>query len=349
MNDGILIFSKVLFLLAVLAPSLLLVTNLERIMVTLYSGGGVKAKSKGVKRFAASFFHSLGKDLSWIETGSKLKLIFFPIIHLGVCFVPLGVLAFCEPIVFNREILKSEIYTGSNGLYVFMALVEAGVLTHILVGWSINNNLSILGNLKKVMQFFSVELLFVLVIINLSITFQASDLHQINNIQNRVLFRSFDLNGLYLQPVMALAYFYYITVKSLYLKNMFSFELSGTRFSLGFYTNSLSLMFSSMAERIHTFCHAVIFAHLFLGGYDVLPGTSLVIENFPNSLYIVQIVSILLKAIFIHSVASSIKWLIPKLRSDQLLDKAWKYWTPLILVNTLLSYLYLLAKELQWV
>jgi hypothetical protein len=32
-----------------------------------------------------------------------------------------------------------------------------------------------------------------------------------------------------------------------------------------------------------------------------------------------------------------------------LLDKAWKYWTPLILVNTLLSYLYLLAKELQWV
>ena len=98
------------------------------------------------------------------------------------------------------------------------------------------------------MQFFSVELLFVLVIINVSIIFQASDLHEINNIQNRDLIKVFDLNGLYLQPVLALAYFYYITVKSLYQKNMFSFELSGTRFSLGFYTNSMSLMLSTMAR-----------------------------------------------------------------------------------------------------
>jgi NADH:ubiquinone oxidoreductase subunit H len=349
MNDGLLILTKISFLIIIIVPSLLLVTNFEKLIVRLYSGGSLSIKSEGAKNLFVYIIHSVRKELSWVETGSKLKLIYFPIIHLGVCFIPLGVLTFCEPVVFNREILKSEIYTGPNGLFVFMALVEASVLTHILVGWSINNNLSILGNLKKVMQFFSVELLFVLVIINVSIIFQASDLHEINNIQNRVLIKVFDLNGLYLQPILALAYFYYITVKSLYQKNMFSFELSGTRFSLGFYTNSMSLMLSTMAERIHTFSHAIIFAHLFLGGYDVLPGTAVFIENFPNSLYIAQIVSILVKAIFIHSLSSSIKWLVPKLRSDQLLDKAWKFWTPLILVNTVLSYLYLLAKEFQWV
>ncbi len=349
MNESLLLFTKILFLFIVLAPSLYLVTNLERIMVTLYSGGTIKGHNRGVKKFFVSFFHAMTKEFSWIETGSKLKSIFFPVIHLGVCFIPLAALTFCEPMVFNRAIIKSEIYTGGNALYIFMALVEAGVLTHILVGWSINNNLSILGNLKKVMQFFSVELIFILVIVNLTITYQASDLHQINNVQNKVLFNSMDLNGIYLQPVMALAYFYYITVKSLYLKNMFSFELSGTRFSLGFYANSLSLLLTTLAERIHTFAHAVVFTHLFLGGYDVLPGSSLIIENFPNSLYFVQVASILIKAIMVHSLASSIKWLIPKLRSDQLLDKAWKFWTPLIILNTLLSYLYLLAKEMQWV
>jgi NADH:ubiquinone oxidoreductase subunit H len=349
MNESMILFTKIIFLFVILAPSLYLVTNLERIIVNLYSGGTPKSQNRGFTKFFVSFFHAIGKEFSWIETGSKLKSIFFPVIHLGVCFIPLAALTFCEPMVLNRAIIRSEIYTGENGLYIFMALVEAGVLTHILVGWSINNNLSILGNLKKVMQFFSVELIFILVVVNLSITYQASDLHQINNVQNKVLFNSLDLNGFYLQPVMALAYFYYITVKSLYLKNMFTFELSGTRFNLGFYTNSLSLLLTTLAERVHTFAHAVVFSHLFLGGYDVLPGTSFIIENFPNTLYLVQVASILFKAIFVHSLASSIKWLIPKLRSDQLLDKAWKFWTPLIIFNTLLSYVYLLAKEMQWV
>lgn len=349
MNESLVLFIKVIFLFMVLALSLLLVANMERLIVTLYSGGNLKNRRKGIKRLLLNYFHSINKEFSWIETGSKLKTVFFPVIHLGVCFMPLAAITFCEPMVINRTIFKSEIYTGTNALYIFMALVEVGVLTHILVGWSINNNLSILGNLKKVMQFFSVELIFVLVVVNLSVTFQASDLHQINNVQNKVLFKGFDLNGIYVQPLMALAYFYYITVKSLYLKNLFTFELSGTRFNLGFYTNSLSLLLTTFAERIHTFAHAVLFTHLFLGGYDVLPGSSVIIENFPNSLYFVQIISLLIKAIVIHSIASSIKWLIPKLRSDQLLNKAWKFWTPLIIINTLISYAYLLAKEFQWV
>lgn len=338
-----------IFLAVVCGLSILIAVVVEKSLLNLYSSKSIGKSINSIKIRPMGFFHSFFKELAYYKTGSLSKSLFMPMLHFGVSLLPLAVLTFCEPLVYNRAILKSEIFSDTNSVFMFLALVEVSVVTHILIGWSVNNNLAILGNLKKIMQFFSIELLFLIITLIMTVTYQSADFHQINNIQNKVLFGKLDLNGIYLQPIVALAYFYYITVKALYLKNIFNFELSGTRFNLGFYMNSVTLYMTSISERINLFCHSILFCHLFLGGYDVIPGSEFLIENFPNSLYFVQIGSLMTKSMIILALSSSVKWLIPKLRTDQLLNKAWKFWTPVLLLNALGTYVFKLLKEIGWV
>ena len=112
-------------------------------------------------------------------------------------------------------------------------------------------------------------------------------------------------------------------------------EYSGMKFALFYLGSYVNLTLS-----------ALLFAVLYLGGWEfpVSVGTIAnvigVSENTPWLQVITATIGItmtLLKAYFLVFIAILMRWTVPRVRIDQLLDLGWKFLLPVSLVNLLLT------------
>lgn len=232
-----------------------------------------------------------------------------------VMFIP-ALLVFL-PIPFGPEIIVQDLNIGI--LYV-AAVTSFTLLAVFMAGWGSNNKYSLLGAMRAAAQLFAYEVPLVISVIGVVMLAGSLSLQDIVARQERLWF--------VVPQILGFLVFYIASIAEL---NRTPFDLSEAESELvaGFATeySGLRWAFFFLAEYTNLFTASAIAVTLFLGGWRPLPYLE----------FIPPIIWFLLKTYFLVFVAMWIRWTLPRVRIDQLLDIGWKFLLPVSLFNVLLT------------
>ena len=206
------------------------------------------------------------------------------------------------------------------GLLYVIGVTSLTVLAILMAGWSSNNKYALLGGLRAVAQIISYEIPLILSIIPVIMLAGSLSLNRIVAAQNNLPF-------ILLQPLGFLLYLLSATAEvnrtpfdipeaESELVAGYNIEYSGMRFVMFFF-----------AEYLNMFTVCALATTLFLGGWQgpFLPAP----------------VWFFLKTYFLVLVLMWMRWTLPRLRIDQLMNFCWKGLLPLSLINLILTALWM--------
>ena len=225
-------------------------------------------------------------------------------------------------IPFSQNILVSDF---NIGIFYIMAISSVIVMGVIMAGWSSNSKWSLLGSLRSAAQIVSYEIplgLSILTIVMLveSLSMQEIVATQSNGIFSWLIFRS---------PFTFIAFFIFF-ISSIAEVNRTPFDLPEAESEIvaGFHTEYSGMRFALffIAEYANMFAVSAIAVTLFLGGWEgVLPGYD-ILGGFPG---------FVIKSLALVFLMMWLRWTLPRLRVDQLMNLCWKYFIPIAFFNIL--------------
>jgi NADH-quinone oxidoreductase subunit H len=203
------------------------------------------------------------------------------------------------------------------GLLHILAVTSLGVYAIFLGGWSANSKYSLLGALRSSAQLISYEMAVAFALMGAVILSQSLDLEQIVLAQHRAWF-------VLLQPLGFLLYF----TGALAETNRLPFDLpeAETELVAGYHTEYSGMRFGFyfLGEYINMVTVCSIATVLFLGGWlPILP----FLDFIPGVLWFLAKMLLLLFGMM------WIRWTLPRLRYDRLMNLGWKVMLPLGLLN----------------
>jgi len=257
------------------------------------------------------------------------------------------------------------------GVLFIFAIASIATYGTVIAGWASNNNWSLLGSLRASAQMISYEVTMGLSIVGLFMAFQTLRLTDMAIAQDST-FRIFGFLehfglvgslgflghltlpkwGILLQP---LGFVMFLTCVMAENKRVpfdlpegeseiiagYFLEYSGMRFGL-FY----------MSEFIEVVVIAALVTALFLGGWaipwlsqaDIIGGITPVfgVGVATGLCMILHVVTFFVKVIVMIWLQMQIRWTLPRLRYDQVMDLCWKNMLPLSLANILVTALFIL-------
>ena len=206
-----------------------------------------------------------------------------------------------------------------GALYV-IAVGAIGELAIIMAGWSSNNKYALLGAFRVVAQLISYEVPMILALLVPVLLARSMGLNSIVQAQGSP---TGGIWFLFMAPAAALIFFIcsvaevgrapfdLIEAESEIVAG-FNIEYSGLKFGMFF-----------VGEFLHAFTVALIFATLFLGGWQG-PGA----DQYP----ILGFIYFSIKTALVHFLSLTLRFSLPRFRIDQMMDLNWKLLTPLSLV-----------------
>ncbi len=200
----------------------------------------------------------------------------------------------------------------SVGLLFVIAVGALGVLAIMLAGWGSNNKYALLGGFRAVAMLISYEVPMVITMLIPAMLAGSLDLTQIVAAQK--------IPYILMAPVAALIFF--ITQVAESGRAPFDIAEAESEIVAGYNTEYSGLKFGMfyVGEFLHAFTASLLFATLFLGGYQ---GPFL--ERFP----LIGIAYLLVKAFLVYFIIILFRGTLPRFRIDQMLDLCWKVLTPL--------------------
>ena len=248
--------------------------------------------------------------------GDKFLFLLAPYIIFACSF------AVFAAIPFSQNILVSDF---NIGIFYIMAISSVIVMGVIMAGWSSNSKWSLLGSLRSAAQIVSYEIplgLSILTIVMLveSLSMQEIVATQSNGIFSWLIFRS---------PFTFIAFFIFF-ISSIAEVNRTPFDLPEAESEIvaGFHTEYSGMRFALffIAEYANMFAVSAIAVTLFLGGWEgVLPGYD-ILGGFPG---------FVIKSLALVFLMMWLRWTLPRLRVDQLMNLCWKYFIPIAFFNIL--------------
>lgn len=217
--------------------------------------------------------------------------------------------------------LSSTVF-GTNinvGVLYIMAVGAIGELGVIFAGLGSNNKYAMLGGFRAVAQLVSYE---VPMVVTLLIPVMFAGSMGINDIV-----KSQSVWNIVIAPVAALLFF----ITSIAENGRAPFDLieADSELVAGFNIEYSGLKFGMffVADFLHAFTSAMVFATIFLGGWRG-PG----VEAAP----ILGFFYLFLKTLAVYLLMLVLRFSIPRLRIDQMMDVNWKFLTPLSLINLIM-------------
>ena len=247
--------------------------------------------------------------------GDKLLFVLAPYVIFACSF------AVFAAIPFGRTILVSPL---NIGIFYIMAISSVIVMGVIMAGWSSNSKWSLLGAMRSAAQIVSYEIPIGLSILIVVMLAETLDMQKIvegqDGIWNWLIFRT---------PFTFIGFFVFF-ISSIAEVNRTPFDLPEAESELvaGFHTeySGMRFAFFFIAEYANMFAVSAIAATLFLGGWEgILPGFD-VLGGLPG---------LVLKTLFLVFVMMWLRWTLPRLRVDQLMNLCWKYLIPISFFNIL--------------
>ena len=248
--------------------------------------------------------------------GDKVLFMLAPYIIFACSF------AVFAAIPFGQDILVSDF---NIGIFYIMAISSVIVMGVIMAGWSSNSKWSLLGSLRSAAQIVSYEIplgLSILTVIMLVGSLSMKDIvdSQNNGIFTWLIFRT---------PFTFIAFFIFF-ISSIAEVNRTPFDLPEAESEIvaGFHTEYSGMRFALffIAEYANMFAVSAIAVTLFLGGWEgVLPGYD----------FLGGLPGFVIKTLGLVFLMMWLRWTLPRLRVDQLMNLCWKYFIPISFFNIL--------------
>jgi NADH-quinone oxidoreductase subunit H len=211
------------------------------------------------------------------------------------------------------------------GLVFFASVTSFTLLGIFMAGWGSNNKYSLLGAMRAGAQLFSYEIPAILSTIGVVLASGSLTLQDI-------VLRQVQRHEWFVFPQFAAFCVFYIA--SLAELNRTPFDLSEAESELiaGYFTEYSGIRWAmfAVAEYSNLFTTAALAVTLFFGGWSGpwLPGW----------------IWFLVKTYLLVFVGIWIRWTLPRIRIDQLMDLGWKFLFPVSLLDILGTALYLMVR-----
>ncbi len=220
------------------------------------------------------------------------------------------------------------------GVYLLVALLSLEVIGVIMAGWASNNKWSLLGAMREAAQMVSYEIpmgicLLVGVLSHGTLRLREMSLAQAGgwlNVGNWLIFRD---------PLFAFPAFVVLYVALLANTKRAPFDLPEAESELvsGFHTEFSGLRFSFffLEEYASMFLVSALATCMFLGGWNVPFAPASLVTGSAGAELLGALV-LILKSFFLVFVMIWIRWTLPRIRIDQVMNLCYKYLTPIAFV-----------------
>jgi NADH-quinone oxidoreductase subunit H len=247
--------------------------------------------------------------------------------------------ASCGPTL-SMQVAKLDV-----GLLFYFAIASLAVYGTTLAGWSSYNKWSLLGGLRASSQMMSYEVTMGLAILGAFLVYGTLEPGAIVQAQGPEPWKW----GIVTQPLGALLFF---TAAIAETKRTPFDTPEGESEVIGYFVEYSGMRFGMffLAEFIEIVFLSAILATVFFGGWQVpflySDGFHLgarVIEMPHVAVLILQTTTWGLKVVFFCWLQLMIRWTLPRIRPDQLMDLGWKKLLPLSIANVLITAVVVLA------
>lgn len=259
---------------------------------------------------------------------------------LGPAIVVIPVFLSYLIVPFGQNMVITDI---GVGIFLWIALSSITPIGLLMSGYSSNNKYSLLGGLRAAAQSISYELPLALSV--LAVVMMSNSLSTIDIVQQQSGYGILGWN-VWRQPVGFLIFW----IAALAECERLPFDLPEAEEELvaGYQTEYTGMKFGLfyVGSYVNLVLSSLIFAILYLGGWDFpipidwVAGAIGVSETTPWLQVVFAALGIMmtvLKAYLLVFLAVLLRWTVPRVRIDQLLDLGWKFLLPVSLVNLLLT------------
>jgi len=241
---------------------------------------------------------------------------------------------------FGQNLVITDVGTG---VLLWIALSSIAPIGFLMSGYASNNKYSLLGGLRAAAQSISYEIPLALSV--LAIVLMSNSLSTIDIVEQQSDYGILGWN-VWRQPIGFIIFW----IAALAECERLPFDLPEAEEELvaGYQTEYAGMKFGLfyLGSYVNLVLSSLLVAVLYLGGWNLPIPTSLIagwlgvsetspwLEVIDASLGITMTV---LKAYFLIFLAILLRWTLPRVRIDQLLDLGWKFLLPVSLVNLLLT------------
>lgn len=259
---------------------------------------------------------------------------------LGPIIVVIPVFLSFLIVPFGQNLVISNV---GMGVFLWIALSSIQPIGLLMSGYSSNNKYSLLGGLRAAAQSISYEIPLALSV--LAIAMMSNSLSTIDIVEQQSGYGVLSWN-VWRQPVGFLIFW----IAALAECERLPFDLPEAEEELvaGYQTEYAGMKFGLfyIGSYVNLVLSALLVAILYLGGWEFpipisMLGSWLGVSETSPWLQVIDaalgITMTLLKAYFLVFIAILLRWTVPRVRIDQLLDLGWKFLLPVSLVNLLLT------------
>ncbi|HHP7229916.1 MAG TPA: NADH-quinone oxidoreductase subunit NuoH [Xenococcaceae cyanobacterium] len=229
------------------------------------------------------------------------------------------------------------------GIFLWIALSSIAPIGLLMSGYASNNKYSLLGGLRAAAQSISYEIPLALAV--LAIVMMSNSLSTIDIVKQQSGYGILGWN-VWRQPVGFIIFW----IAALAECERLPFDLPEAEEELvaGYQTEYTGMKFALfyLGSYVNLVLSALVFAVLYLGGWEfIIPLDHLadwlgISQNTPWLQVLtgsLGIIMTLVKAYFLVFLAILLRWTVPRVRIDQLLDLGWKFLLPVALANLLIT------------
>ncbi|HKQ69297.1 MAG TPA: NADH-quinone oxidoreductase subunit NuoH [Polyangiaceae bacterium] len=267
-----------------------------------------------------------------------------PLFRLAPYLVFLGVSATFCVMPFGQHLIAADLDIGILFVIAVTSLVTIGLM---MGGWASNNKWSMLGGIRSAAQIISYEIPGAVAIV--CIVMMTGSLR----VQDIILAQSGWPWGWFMfkNPITFTLFFLWFTT-ALAEGNRAPFDLPEAESELvaGYSTeySGMRYLFFFFAEWANVFVMCGIASALFLGGWQI-PGVSPSDQEANFGLQCLGAVVFQLKSWFLIFVVIWIRWTLPRVRIDQMMNLCWKWFVPASFVAFILTGVWVVWSPLQQV
>jgi NADH-quinone oxidoreductase subunit H len=336
---GLFAFSAVFALFAVYAERKVSAFIQDRL-------GPTEVGKFGLLQTVADILKLLQKEMIVPSAADKVLFVAAPAIIFIAVYLGFAALPWAPGLVPSKINL---------GLYYIFAIISVETLGILMAGWGSNNKYSILGAMRSAAQIISYEIPAGFAIISVVMIAQTLNLQDIAMQQGTLSTEGVKFLGfwdvshtggflawnIFRAPHLIIAFVIYF-IASLAESNRAPFDIPEAESELvsGFHTEYTGLRFGLvfLAEYSMMFLVSMVGVVLFLGAWNTpLPNIGAVHLADWTTGIVWGIFWIAIKSLGLVGVQMWIRWTLPRLRVDQLMNLCWKVLTPLAFACMLAS------------
>jgi len=275
---------------------------------------------QGILQFLADGVKSLLKEDLIPDKADKALFILAPYL------VFLGMFTSFVALPFASKLIVADLNVGILYIFATSSITAVGL---VMSGWGSGSKWSMLGGMRAAAQIISYEIPAGLAALSVILLAGSLSMQSIIGQQGAFPWQWFIFNN----PFTLVAFF--ILFVSLVAEgNRAPFDLpeAETELVSGYNTeySGMRFLFFFFAEWANLYVIGAIMTTLFLGGWQIPQGlyevTSGVASWFPQ---IVQLIFFQVKTLVLIFIIVQLRWTVPRVRMDQLMDICWKYLVPI--------------------